>query len=103
MIWKTGYDALAALDDNNDGVLSGVELDGLSVWFDRNGDGMCDPGEVTTLHDLGVMSLSTHATSRDGIHPTNAEGVTLGDGQVLRTWDWVVEPVDARRGTGGRQ
>ncbi|MBY0461267.1 MAG: hypothetical protein K2V38_28415, partial [Gemmataceae bacterium] len=45
LFWDNGYDALAALDDNHDGVLTGKELDGLALWQDANGNGVCDPGE----------------------------------------------------------
>jgi hypothetical protein len=88
-----GYDALAVLDANGDGILSGAELDGISVWFDRNGDGLSTPDEVTPVCDLGVVSIATAMESYDGIHPTNAHGITLRDGRTLRSWDWMVEPV----------
>ncbi len=88
-----GYDALAALDDDGDGTLSGAELDGISVWFDRNSDGISTPDEVTPLRDLGIVSVAVTMDGRDGIHPTNARGVTLRDGRTLRTWDWMAEPV----------
>ena len=90
---RTGYDALAALDDNADGVLSGPELAGLSVWFDRDGDGRSTSGEVSPLRTFGVVSIAVTATTRDGIHPTNPRGLTLRDGRTLPTWDWIVEPV----------
>ena len=90
---RTGYDALAALDDNADGQLSGPELAGLSVWFDRDGDGRSTAGEVIPLRALGVESIAVTATTRDGIHPANPHGLTLRDGRTLPTWDWIVEPV----------
>ena len=90
---RTGYDALAALDDNADGILSGPELAGLSVWFDRDGDGRSTAGEVIPLRTLGVESIAVTATTRDGIHPANPRGLTLRDGRTLPTWDWIVEPV----------
>lgn len=93
-----GYDALAALDDNGDSVLSGAELDGISVWFDRNGDGVSTPDEVTPLRDLGIVSLAVTMDGHHGIHPTNARGITLRDGRTLRTWDWMVEPAGKREG-----
>jgi len=34
-----------ALDDNHDGWLTGNELHGLALWYDRNGNGKCDPGK----------------------------------------------------------
>lgn len=94
IFWKTGYDALTALDDNGDGMLSGAELDGLSVWFDRNSDGYSTADEVIPVRDLGVVSIDTHATCRDGRHPMNAHGLVLGDGRILPTWDWIVAPVE---------
>src|SRR5262249_50699099 len=49
MFWDNGYHALRALDSNDDGVLTGPELDGLAIWIDANGNGICEPGEVRTL------------------------------------------------------
>ena len=90
---ETGYDALAALDNNGDGVLSGSELEGISVWFDGNSDAKPSPGEVTPLRQLGVVSISVKAESFDGVHPMNAHGIAFQDGRVLPTWDWIAEPV----------
>ncbi len=92
---RTGYDALAALDDDGSGALTGTELAGLSVWFDRDSDGRSAPAEVMPLRDLGVVSIAVTAESRDDIHPTNPRGLTLRDGRTLPTWDWIVEPVPA--------
>ena len=95
LFWKTGYEPLAVLDADGDGELRGAELDGLAAWFDRNGNGISDPGEVQPLRDIGVVALSTRATTTEGRHPMNATGITFTDGRVLPTWDWMVEPVDA--------
>lgn len=95
LFWKTGYDALAALDDNGDGQLAGAELKGISVWFDRNGDGKSTPDEVTPVEELGIVSISTRQESQDGIHPTNPRGITLNDGRILRSWDWIASPQSA--------
>src|SRR5262245_42663579 len=35
--WSDGFEALAVLDANNDGELTGAELAGLSLWHDENG------------------------------------------------------------------
>ncbi|HEY1267515.1 MAG TPA: hypothetical protein VGH16_09680 [Candidatus Binatia bacterium] len=97
IFWRTGYDALRALDDNDDGVLSGSELDGISVWFDRNGDGSSQPDEVVPVHRLGIVSIAVTFNEYDDIHPTNSHGITLKDGRTLRSWDWMVEPHTASR------
>jgi hypothetical protein len=90
---RNGYDAMAALDDNADGVLAGAELDGMSVWFDRNSDGRSTVKEVTPLRELGVESISVIATTQDGPHPMNPRGLKMKDGRILPTWDWMTEPV----------
>jgi hypothetical protein len=85
------------LDDNDDGLLSGSELDGISVWFDRNGDAEAQPDEVVTVRRLGITSIAVTAGEYDDIHPTNPRGISLEDGRILRSWDWMVEPHDTRR------
>jgi hypothetical protein len=90
MFWENGYQALAALDDDHDGWLRGPELAGLALWFDRNQNGVCDPGEVVPIEQSGVEALAVRATGWDGASPMNANGLRLKDGRVLPTWDWVV-------------
>jgi hypothetical protein len=88
---KTGYAALAALDDNGDGQLSGDELAGIRVWFDRNSDGVSTASEVVSLDALGITAIAVQETARDGIYPMNPTGLTLRDGRTLPTWDWITE------------
>ncbi|HYV35591.1 MAG TPA: tetratricopeptide repeat protein [Gemmataceae bacterium] len=90
MFWQNGYEALRALDDNGDGVLSGKELDGIAVWIDANGDGACQPGEIKTLAELGIVTISCRYDI-DHMHPdrvpfSNA-GVTFRDGSTRTTFD----------------
>jgi hypothetical protein len=92
MFFADGYHALDALDDDRDGRLRGRELAGLGVWFDRNGDGRSEPGEVVPVERLGIYWIATHATSRDGDSPANLEGLGLDDGRVLPTYDWTTSP-----------
>lgn len=87
-----GYDALAALDDNGDGRLTGDEFAGIRVWFDRNSDGVSTADEVVSLDVLGIAAISTRASGKDGIYPMNAIGLTLRDGRTLPTWDWIAQP-----------
>ncbi len=92
VVWSDGYDALAALDDDGDGVLRGAELAGIRVWFDRDGDGRSTPDEVVDLAALGIVGIAVRATGTEGIHPTNPAGVIFADGRTLPTWDWMVAP-----------
>lgn len=91
LFWKNGYEPLCILDVNNDGSLTGVELEKIAAWEDRNSNGVSDVGEVIPLDEYGVTALSTQFTGTDDIHLTNPAGVTFKDGRVLPTWDWMVK------------
>ncbi len=97
-----GYRALDLLDDNRDGELSGHELAGMALWFDRNGDGVSDPGEVIPIEDTDIAGLRVRPLSQDGDALMHPHGVRLhGTGVRLPTWDWVVEGGRSRaRGWG---
>jgi len=88
MSWRHGYEPLAALDDDGDGRLTGRELAGLSVWFDRDGDAVSDDGEVVTVESLRIASIIVAARrDADGVLG-NARGVVYRDGTTAPTWDW---------------
>jgi hypothetical protein len=97
MFWIDGFHALDALDDDRDGMLREEELAGLAAWLDRNQDGASQPGEVITLQDAGVASLSVRSTGFVGSSPMNSSGLTTIDGRSLPTYDWVTEPVQHKR------
>ena len=88
MFWSDGYAALAALDDNGDGYLSGLELEGISVWRDLNGNGISDPGEVMPIRDLGVESISVRSKGRKAGTLTNPNGIRFEDGSFRASFDW---------------
>jgi hypothetical protein len=93
LFWDNGYQALAALDDNGDGVLTGNELKHLAVWVDRNGDGVVQPGEVTTLAELNIVALSCRheidLNHSDYIAWSRA-GVVFRDGTTRPTFDLIL-------------
>lgn len=93
MFWRNGYEPLAALDDNRDGFLTGAELDGIAVWFDRNGNGKSDPGEVIPVSALGITRISVQPESTVEGMPTNPHGARLKDGSILATFDWTPESI----------
>jgi len=96
VFFEDGYAALDALDDNDDGWLSGGELEGLSLWRDGNRNGVSDSGEVETLSARGVTALATHADGIDGLSLTCSNGAVLADGRTLPTFDWVASPTPER-------
>ncbi len=99
LFWETGYNALASLDDDGDGVLMGDELKGLAIWHDANGGGVCDPGEVAPLSNYGIMAVSCRF-DRDQGHPDritfSQEGVTFRNGKTRPTYDIILKPSNHR-------
>lgn len=55
--WTNGFEALALLDRNSDKKISGEELEGISLWFDRDRDAEVDEGELRTVKSEGIVSL----------------------------------------------
>lgn len=55
--WENGYQALAQLDRNKDGEISGVELEPLALWFDKNRDGVSQRGEVISVEEAKILAL----------------------------------------------
>ena len=70
-----GYEALADLDGNADGVINNADAawGQLRVWRDLNQDGISQAGELKTLAELGIASLG--ATGQ-------AVSVSLGGGNT---------------------
>jgi hypothetical protein len=88
MFWRNGYEALAALDDDGNGWLEGRELAGIAVWFDRNGNGRSDTGEVIPVAALGITRIRVWPDGvRDDV-PWSESGIELADGRRIPTWDW---------------
>ena len=71
-----GFAALADLDDNGDGKIDAADkaFSSLRVWRDLNQDGISQEGELLTLEQAKVRSLST------SFRNTNR---SLGDGNTL--------------------
>lgn len=96
LFFPNGYDAMDSLDDNRDGELAGCELQGLAVWFDRNQNGVSDPGEVLPIETLGIAALATKGHEPDPDHPHSLRhptGLRMTDGRVLPTYDWFTSPI----------
>ncbi|NDE05320.1 MAG: hypothetical protein EB003_11865 [Flavobacteriia bacterium] len=57
---KDGFQALAALDSNHDGLIDANDHDfnSLKVWQDANQDGVSQNEELHSLEDLSIKSIS---------------------------------------------
>jgi tetratricopeptide (TPR) repeat protein len=99
LFWDNGYQALAALDDDGDGMLRGKELESLAIWHDADGNGVCDPGEVKPLSAHGIAALSCRC-ERDASHPDriafSRAGVVLRDGRTRSSYDIILHRREAK-------
>lgn len=89
-----GYAKLGELDTSGTGVLSGVDLEGLALWFD-NGNARVDPGEIQSLQELGITSVDARAewlTLPNGRMALRAKAVM--NGKTIMTEDVFVEMAD---------
>ena len=94
ILFPNGYAALRALDDDQDGRLTGPELDGIGAWFDANSNGRSEPGEVAPVARFGVHAIRTGPSGEvDGIL-LNRHGIALSSGRSVPTYDWIAVPSD---------
>ena len=82
-----GYQALAELDTNHDGVItsSDATFAQLGVWVDSNSDGLSQSGEVHSLRSLGITSISLQAVVSAEVN----QGNTIGLSSSYQTSDGV--------------
>ncbi|MDD1780460.1 tandem-95 repeat protein [Enterovibrio sp. ZSDZ35] len=73
-----GYEALAQHDTNADGVIDQNDAiySELGVWVDKDMDGKTDEGELLSLEDAGVASISLAAQTSDDTQNNNLLGKT---------------------------
>lgn len=65
-----GFDALAAMDSNHDGVIdaSDAAYSKLQIWNDSNGDAKLDAGELESLQQAGIASINLTAHTQTGMN-----------------------------------
>jgi hypothetical protein len=73
-----GYAALSELDTNHDGAVSSLDAGfaKLQVWVDANSDGVSTGGELKSLSDLSISSISVVAESNISKDNGNFVGLT---------------------------
>lgn len=85
--WEDGYQALGSLDIDKDGIIRGVELSSLYLWFDRNQDAVCDPNEIEPAADR-LAELAYYVTPDVAGDVAIQQGAKLLSGKWVNTWDW---------------
>jgi hypothetical protein len=93
LFFPNGYHAMNILDDDRDGFLSFGELDGISVWFDRNSNGKSDVGEIVSIESLGITAIATRQNDYSGKSPMNSSGLRFKDGRTVPTYDWIAPSI----------
>lgn len=93
LFWHNGYEVLTALDDDRDGLLTGGELDRLSVWQDINTNGISDPGEVQPVAHWGIDAIATAFRQESPDLLISRKGMRLTSGSWRPTWDVLLCPV----------
>jgi len=102
---QDGYQALKALDDNADGVLDNRDaaFASLQVWVDSDADAFTDAGELKSLADLNIASLSLQAPTGNSLDQGNLLGLvssyqTTDGAQHAMADVWLqVKPEDLRQ------
>ncbi|MCJ2163449.1 MULTISPECIES: calcium-binding protein [unclassified Pseudodesulfovibrio] len=80
----SGFDALSSFDSNGDMVVDALDtnFNALQIWRDLDGDGVTDEGELFSLSEAGVQSISLENTESD----TDNNGHTISSvGTFTRT------------------
>ena len=98
--YGNGYEKLAALDADGSGAIEGAEADALALWMD-DGDAVVEAGELVSLADAGVASVSTQMRVEEdgeGRRFMRSEA-TMSDGSIVMTED--VHFAAAIEGEGG--
>jgi len=96
LFWDNGYQALAALDNNNDSWLRGDELAGLAIWQDANQNGISEPGEVKELAEFGIVGLACDHRCFEGDADGmvySPKGVLFEDGTTRPSYDVILKKV----------
>ncbi|MBX9670302.1 MAG: tetratricopeptide repeat protein [Candidatus Obscuribacterales bacterium] len=93
IFWKDGYEALSALDSDNDGFVRGAEAQDLKIWSDSNQNGISEAGEVRTLAECSIEALSCRASQAPNGMLHSERGVVFTSGATGTTYDWLVNQV----------
>ena len=103
--FATGGDALASLDSNGDGVIDADDeaFAKLLIWQDADADGVSDAGELSSLADHGITSITAPSNPASG----EIDGQSIiGEGTFTRadgtTGNYVEVALETELGTAAQ-
>jgi Ca2+-binding RTX toxin-like protein len=84
---KTDLEGLAAFDTNGDRRFDArdARFGDFQLWFDRNGDGVSNPGELKTLAEAGIASIALEAKAAEEGGESSGSNLIFGRGAFTRT------------------
>ncbi|MCR4697181.1 MAG: DUF2974 domain-containing protein [Lachnospiraceae bacterium] len=84
----TGFEALEEYDSNGDGIIdeNDESYDKLLVWQDKNSDGISDEGELVSLKDMGVESITLNKYNFDDDGRRNTV-ISLKNGKTIGLYE----------------
>lgn len=90
-----GFEALAALDSNKDGVIDKRDKDfsRLRLWFDANGNGKTEKGELVPLAKKDIVSVSLKY-EKDKLVPVGERGEFRERGTAKTSKNKTLEVID---------
>ena len=89
-LYANGYEKLATLDADGDGLLTGDELADMGLWID-DGDAKLEAGELVSAADAGIASISTSmeiVLDADGRELMQSSATTVDGQEVLSEDVW---------------
>jgi hypothetical protein len=90
-----GFEALADLDSNHDGVFDGLDdaFGEVKVWKDADSDGVTDTGELLSLNEAGVTSINLSYTNTNTTDENNNQHLQAGSYTITDDTTAVIEDV----------
>jgi len=89
IFWKSGYDALRSLDNNQDGFLNGDELYRVAIWQDKNQDGNSTSEEILSLDSLNIVRISCYSELHNSGIEYNPTGIIYKNKSTRPSYDWI--------------
>ena len=79
--FSSGFEKLWPWDKDKDYKITDKELEGLSIWQDKNSNARVEAGEIKSVQDLGITTIFL---SNNRLQVSRC----IKDGKKMLIWDW---------------